>query len=389
MSNIKPVNHAITIQDCEHGTAMKPSVVYADALTCLGSGKDLWRSLLAGRSGLRRADDAFPNLGIEQGGYVGVLPDIWGDHRLPQIFETSFNTIIPEIFFESDMVIGACSLGDLTGPEAGNPRTALSHQLKNHWPHRKPRPPMSLISSACSSGTDALIMASEVVKAGLADVVGVLAFDSLEVGKLIQHIALGTQSRDRARPFDAGRSGTSFGEGCALAIITNDRGKVRLGLKPLALVAGFGMSSDAYDIAAPFPTGKYAARAISEAIVGTEKKAIGYINAHGSGTKLNDHAECAAFGISLGEHAQHINISSTKGALGHTLGATGLIESIVVINSLQSGTYPPTACLQNLDPLISLKVIKEAKVKDDAHQYALSVTFGFGGVNSAILLEAV
>jgi len=369
---------------------MTVSILYADAMTCLGCGEALFQSLLAGKSGLRPATEAFPNTsGIEHGGQVGVLADVLGNQRVPKIFELAFGKIVPDIFFESEMVIGACSLGDLTGEHAGNPRLALMQQLRLHWPKRKIFPPTTLISNACSSGTDALIMATQAVQSGLADIVSVIAFDSLEPGKLIQHIALGTQSRDRAKPFDANRNGTSFGEGLAVIIVASDQGRARLGWNAIASVAGFGMTCDAYDIAAPFPDGQYAARAISAAIAAVNINTVGYINAHGSGTPLNDAAECAALHRALGAGAQHVNVGSTKGALGHTLGATGLVESVVAVNSLRANIYPPTAGLQELDPTLALNVLKQATLRDCSHEYVLSVTFGFGGVNSAVLLGAV
>lgn len=371
------------------GFPRNASIVHAQALTCLGHGPSLWPALQTGRSGLQPAAAAFPHTqGIDQGGMVGVIAGIQGAERVPRILQMAFESIVPAMFFQSDLIIGASSLGDLTGDDAGNPLAAMRRHLARHWPRDRVQPPTSMLSSACSSGTDALIMACQAVRLGAADIVAVLAFDSLEAGKLIQHIALGTQSAECARPFDAARSGTSFGEACALVIVASDRGLATLRAPSLGHVAGFGMSSDAYDIAAPHPQGMHAARAISAAVRGTSPGALGYINAHGSGTTLNDQAECAALHFALGPAVSQIGLSSTKGALGHSLGATGLVEAVVTLDALRHRAYPPTAGLRQLDGSLNLRVLQHSAKAEVEHRYGMSVTFGFGGINSAILLEA-
>ncbi len=362
-------------------------VLHADALTCLGHGDALFNALNMGRSGLSVASDVFDHPAIdEHGGHVGILPQVTGEDRLGQIFELAFATIIPSALWSCDLIIGACSVGDLVGDDAGNPRAALSRSLSRHCPPTRLVPPHVVVSSACSSGTDAVSLAAQALSTGLASAVGILAFDSLGAGKLMQHVALGTQSRDRARPFDTSRSGTSFGEACACKILANSYAATRLKLPIMGRVVGYGASADAHDVTAPNPHGTYVAEALQRACIGVEPGNIGYINAHGSGTRLNDLAETKAIELAFSSEAKKIPVSSTKGALGHTLGATGLVEAVVTMNALKRSELPPVYGLVTPDPDITLNLLRVAS--PSTKPYAASVTLGFGGVNSAILLEA-
>ncbi|KMY86382.1 3-oxoacyl-[acyl-carrier-protein] synthase, KASII [Candidatus Paraburkholderia calva] len=363
-------------------------IVHADALTCLGYGPELYTSLEAGYSGLMPAAEAFPNVERLAGaGMVGRLRTIEGDVRVPGILAAGLRYLAPDALLEADLMVGACSLGDLTGPEAGYPRRAFERALRT-WSGGKRLPPIQFVSSACSSGTDALGLGAVSIAAGMVDLVAVIAFDSLPAGKLVQHVALGTQSRDRVRPFDLGRSGTSFGEAAALVLLASERGLQRFGLRTQVRVAGFGMSCDAHDAVAPNPDGQYAAQAIQVALRGAELGALGYVNTHGSGTPLNDRAEIEALRRAIGPAALgKMHVGGTKGALGHTLGATGLVEVVVATRALCDGRYPPTAGFEQPDPDLHF-IPANMLGKRLAHErYALSVTFGFGGVNSAVLLE--
>lgn len=369
------------------GGGMSVSIVYSDALTSLGWGEELFDNLVAGKTGLKRANEVFENLpNPELAGMIGTINGICGEERVPQILDKAFRTILPPIAYASDLVVGGCSLGDLAGSDAGNPRAALVKAMEKVWPSKIP--PITLVSSACSSGTDAIIVASSAIKSGMADIVTVIGFDSLGAGKLIQHIALGTQSADRARPFDSTRSGTSFGEACGVMILANESGMDKLKSASIGRIASFGMSSDSYDIAAPHPDGKYAANAIRNAIKGINLQELGYINAHGSGTNLNDQAEAAALRLVFGDYLDQVSVGGTKGALGHSLGATGIVEAVLTLKAMNRRLYPPTTGLLNIDPQLALPLIRHSQIRSGSHRFGLTVTFGFGGVNSALLMEA-
>ncbi|MDH1270465.1 hypothetical protein N5C81_22890, partial [Rhizobium pusense] len=365
-----------------------PPLTHVDAWTCLGHGPELHKALQAGHSGLQPASRVFPHIdALTAGGLIGTLEGVTGEIRLPEILSTGLKLLAPACAWDVDMVIGACSVGDLEGPDAGRPQQALERAIKALRPD-VPLPPIQLVSTACSSGTDAVALGAMSISAGLAESILVVAFDSLPAGKLLQHVALGTQSKDRARPFDIDRSGTSFGEACAVAVLASNEGLRRLGLSGQVRVAGFGMSCDAHHVVAPHPEGVYAAQAVLGALGDVSHLAIGYINAHGSGTILNDSAETQALRHAYGENAiSHIHIGGTKGALGHTLGATGLVEVVVATQSLIDGWFPPTAGLVTPDPQLKLQFPTETRKRASHERYAMSATFGFGGINSALLME--
>lgn len=366
---------------------MSISIIYGEALTSLGYGRALFDKLVAGESGLKKADSVFDNLpNPELAGMVGTIEGVVGEERIPQILDKAFHTILPSIAFSADLVVAGCSFGDLAGPDAANPHAALVKAMKKVWPSTIP--PTTLVSTACSSGTDAIIVAAQAIISGLADIVTVIGFDSLGAGKLIQHIALGTQSADRARPFDGARSGTSFGEACGVMVLANDSGMERLKAQRIGRIANFGLSSDAYDIAAPHPEGIHAGNAIRMATKGLNLDELGYINSHGSGTNLNDQAEAGALRLVFGDFLDQAIVGGTKGALGHSLGATGVVEAIITLQAMNNSVYPPTTGLLKLDQRIAVPILQQSCIRGSTHKFGLTTTFGFGGVNSALLIEA-
>ncbi len=360
-------------------------VTHADLLTCLGHGEAAWQALLAGGSGLSRATDFWDDELGHAAGHVGRLTDVEGEEsRLAPILDMAFDHIVPADAESWDMLVAACSLGDLTGLHAGRPAAVLDAVLARRAPLL--RASALLVSSACSSGTDALIIAHAAIRSGQARKVGVLAFDSLPRGKVLQHVALGTQTGDRCRPFDRDRSGTSFGEGAACMVLAASDSVAQD--TDVTRVAGVGMSCDAADIVAPDMSGEHAARAMSQAVAGIGAHGLGYINAHGSGTRLSDQAEAGALRLALGDEAlDSILVSGSKGAFGHCLGATGLIELVVANWALRDGICPPTPGLMRQDADLRLRVSRERRPLPPGRRAAMSVTCGFGGVNSAVVLH--
>ena len=366
-------------------------ISYANALTSLGYGNDLWDSLVSNQIGLTPLHMLYPNI-IENRDKnstydVGILSSITSqEQRVDKLFELIDKTIMSENITKCDLIIGASSLGDLTGENSGVPE----HSLKNYLKTKKLSHLDSfLVSSACSSGTDALIMASLLVSNGVVNNVGVLAFDTLEKGKILQHIALQTQSKYRIRPFDSHRSGTSFGEGAAFVIVSNTKGLEKLKVQPLVKIGGTGMSCDAYDITNPEPSGKWQAQALNMAFKNNNyKDRLGYINLHGTGTRNNDLVESKILNMVFTNKLNKILLSSTKGALGHSLGATGLVEAVITIWSIKNKICPGTMGLDIIDNELNLNILRKAKPCKNL-EVAMSVTFGFGGTNSAIIFEDI
>ena len=159
-------------------------------------------------------------------------------------------------------------------------------------------------------------------------------------------------------------------------------------MAPLGELAGYAQTCDAHHITAPQPDGRQAARAMAEALrdAGVAAEQIGYINAHGTGTQLNDVCESAAIEACFGEHAQHLKVSSTKSMTGHMLGAAGAFEAVISLLALNAGIAPPTIGLRQEDENCRLNYVKGKSQPIDC-DYALSNSFGFGGHNSCLVLK--
>ena len=192
----------------------------------------------------------------------------------------------------------------------------------------------------------------------------------------------------RVRPFDRARSGLLLGDGAGVVVLESARHAAARGATPLVSITGWGLAADAYHVVRPHPEGEGLARAISMALrrAGLAPEAIGYVNAHGTGTPANDPAETAALRRALGAHATTVPISSTKGSTGHMLEASGVVELIITLLALREGTLPPTVGLVEPDPRCDLDYIPGAARTANPRR-ALTVNAGFGGLNSALVVE--
>jgi 3-oxoacyl-[acyl-carrier-protein] synthase II len=180
-----------------------------------------------------------------------------------------------------------------------------------------------------------------------------------------------------------------MGEGAAILVLEERGAAEARGAQILGEVAGFGASTDAYHLTAPLPSGEASAAAVTTALAdaGMEPEEIGYVNAHASSTQLNEVAEAKALHLALGEHARTVPVSGTKGLYGHALGASGAIEAAITLLALGAGCLPGTCNLDNLDPAVELNVLHEPLAASPAA--ALSTSFGFGGMNAALVFRAV
>jgi nodulation protein E len=198
---------------------------------------------------------------------------------------------------------------------------------------------------------------------------------------------LRVMSKDACRPFSAHRNGMVQGEGAGVFVFEDREHALARGAEILCEVAGFAMSSDASDIVMPSKQG--AARAIAGAVADANlpKNAVGYINAHGTGTAANDKTECAAVVDVFGAHAEKLMISSTKSMHGHLIGGTGAVELLACIMAVRDGIIAPTIGYEEPDPECALDVVpntaREAKVT-----VALSNAFAFGGLNAVLALKS-
>lgn len=245
--------------------------------------------------------------------------------------------------------------------------------------------PVSTVSTACASSNNAIGLAADFIRSGKADMMLVGGYDALLETVYSGFTSVSALDDQPCRPYSADRSGLSLGEGAAFLILERyDVVKAR-NARMFAEILGYGLALDGYHPTAPHPEGAGAARAMETALKNSNLKPedIDYINGHGTGTLLNDLSETRAIISALGESAYRVPISSTKAATGHTLGASGVIEGIATIQSIQEGMLPPTIHLNQRDPNLVLDYVpNEARVS--SVQVALSNSFAFGGNNAVV-----
>ena len=248
--------------------------------------------------------------------------------------------------------------------------------------------------TACAGGTNAVGDAFHYIRDGYAEVMLCGGTESsltpLAVGGFTSMKAL-CQNEDPARasiPFDAERSGFVMGEGAGILLLEELEHARARGAKIYAEMVGYGATCDAYHMTAPRPDGSGGAKAMVMALAdgGVRAEEVGYINAHGTSTPLNDAGETAAVKAVFGEHAYRLAISSTKSMTGHMLGAAGAVEAIFTALSLRDGYLPATIHYQVPDPACDLDVVPGQGRSADV-RYALSNSLGFGGHNGTLLLK--
>jgi nodulation protein E len=246
--------------------------------------------------------------------------------------------------------------------------------------------PTFTVATACASATHAIGQAFNLVRTGLAPVAVAGGTEaSLTVGTIKSWEALRMLSPDTCRPFSKTRSGLVLGEGAAIVVLeARERAQAR-GARIYAELLGFGMSSDASDIIAIDADG--AARAMRAALTDAKlnPQDIDYVNAHGTGTTLNDRAETIALRKAFGASAERLAISSSKAVLGHSLGAAGALEFVATALALDNQTVPPTANFEEPDPDCDLDFVPNVARKAPIRN-AVSNSFAFGGSNAVLVL---
>lgn len=247
------------------------------------------------------------------------------------------------------------------------------------------------VVTACATSTHAIGEAYRAIRHGYADAIITGGTEAAVIPMGIAGFA-NAKALSRAEdpkyaslPFSADRGGFVMAEGAAMLVLEEYEHAVARGANIIAEVCGYGNTCDAHHVTAPRPDGKTQSAAIKMALeeAGYTSDDVLYINAHGTGTALNDASETAAFKLALGEDAYKAHISSTKGATGHMLGAAGAIEAIASVLALRDGVIPPTINLTNPDPELDLNYTPNTAVKADL-TIAVSDSLGFGGHNGAV-----
>lgn len=255
--------------------------------------------------------------------------------------------------------------------------------------------PSMSVASACASGADGLGTAWMMIRAGMVDVMiagaseatitelGIAAFDKAG--------AMSRRGDDYAltpQPFDLNRDGLVMGEGSAILVLESEKHAKDRGADIIAEFIGYHATADAYNIVKPLETGAGGAAAMTQALRVSEinPQDVGYINAHGTGTKFNDIAETLAIKTTFGDHANNVAISSSKSMTGHMIGATGALEALVCVKTILEGIITPTINYVTPDPECDLDYVPN-EARQQKTRVAMSNAFGFGGHNAVVVMS--
>lgn len=243
----------------------------------------------------------------------------------------------------------------------------------------------STLSTACSSATNAIIFGANLIRSGKEQCVVCGGSESLSAYHFHGFNSLMILDKEPCRPFDATRAGLNLGEGAAYLVLETEESARRRGVKPIAVLSGWGNACDAFHQTASSPDGEGAFLAMQKAlkVAGLEPSAIDYVNAHGTGTPNNDASESAAIRRIFGENLPPV--SSTKSFTGHTTSASGSIKAVFCLLALQNGFLLPQLNWSNPDPAC---VIPQTEPAPKELRHILSNAFGFGGNDSSLILSA-
>jgi len=261
------------------------------------------------------------------------------------------------------------------------------------------RGPNFCVSSACASGNHAIGEAFSNIVAGRSDIMitggSEAALTPIGLASFCAARSLSTRNDNpqaASRPFDRDRDGFVLSEGAGILVLEEEGHARKRGANIYAELLGYSATDDGYHITAPLPDGDGAATAMKLALIdaGLEAEKIDYINAHGTGTELNDIAESSAIKSVFNQRAYKIPVSSTKSSLGHLLGASGAVELIVCVKAINESTVPPTINLENPDERCDIEMdFVPLKARQTKVNIAMSNSFGFGGHNSCLVVGKV
>lgn len=359
--------------------------------TTLGSGlEQVWKRLLAGESGLRPVPSAH-ELRSSLAGPVGFPPSDWEPARR-QVALTA-GTVARAL---DDAGLSASSTdpclvaGTSYGAHLDDVDTAGLHgwAVEAAAEAGIRRPPVSL-STACSSGSDAIAVGAAMIDSGAAEVCVCGGADILTPAKRLGHSALGTMSTTRLRSFDRNRDGTLLGEGAGFLVLESQTSARRRGVGGYAVLRGSGSSNDAAGMTSPDPSGEGVVLAVRRSLAHAERDPadVAAVSAHGSGTPVNDEVEEIAF-TRLFSQGPCPTVFATKGAFGHTLGATGAMEAITVVLALRDRRVPPISALEETSKTFPVPVPRQGP-REIGAGVGLNLTLGFGGFNTSLVFEAV
>jgi 3-oxoacyl-[acyl-carrier-protein] synthase II len=325
---------------------------------------------------------------LVQAGWAGGAP--YDEFRVAVVFGTGIGG---ETTFEEQLEVyrsrGGAAVSPLVVPRlmgnAAAAAVAMRHGLRG---------PSVSVGSACASGADAVAAGARLIRSGEADAAVVGGSESA-VSEFARAAfeAMGALSPSGVcRPFDARRDGFVLSEAAGAMVLEDGAAARRRGAPVLGSIAGIGGSSDAFHITAPESNGDAVARAMTAALddAGIEPADVDYVNAHGTGTDLNDRCETEALKSAFGEDAARVPVSSAKSSIGHSIGAAGAVEAVVTLLALREGVAPPTLGYGVPEPELDLDYVGDGpRPLADANgrpRYGLSSSLGFGGHNAVLVL---
>jgi 3-oxoacyl-[acyl-carrier-protein] synthase II len=323
-------------------------------------------------SGLRVADEDNTRIGVFLGNGNGGFPE--NDAAMRTILQKGGDRLDP--FYMSK-----------TLPNIAAAQVAMQFGLKGY---------NNTVTTACAAGTQAIGDALDIIRYGRADVMlaggGEAGICELGLAGFAIMRALSTRTDEplkASRPFDANRDGFVCAEGAGILVLEALEHAERRGANILAELAGYGACSDAYHVVAPCADGEGAQRAMNLALAdaGIAPEDIDYINAHGTSTQANDAAETLAIKAVFGEQAYRLPVSSTKSMIGHALGASGAIESIACIKTIETAIVPPTINYESPDPVCDLDYVPNQARQLAGVRSVLKNSFGFGGQNACLVFR--
>jgi 3-oxoacyl-[acyl-carrier-protein] synthase II len=246
--------------------------------------------------------------------------------------------------------------------------------------------PAQIIANACASGTNAVGHAFRLIRGGLHERVLCGGYDMISELVFVGFDSLQAATAEKVRPFDKDRSGLVLGEGAAVLCLEEWESARRRGARILAEITGYGIATDNHHLTQPHPSGIGPRQAMERALADAGRNAdeIDYINAHGTATAFNDATEGAAIAQVFGSD---VPVSSTKSMMGHSLGAAGAIEAVFSILALQHQFLPPNINYATPDPAWQLNIVAN-EAREAVVRRVISNSFGFGGTNASIVLEA-
>lgn len=247
--------------------------------------------------------------------------------------------------------------------------------------------PITIIANACASGANAIGHAFELLRHGHAERVLTGGYEALSQLLFAGFDSLQALSPTQCRPFDARRDGLGLGEGAAILCLETLECARRRDGHILGEIVGYGASTDAHHLTQPHPNGEaaFASMTAACASAGIRPDQVGYLNAHGTGTPLNDSAEAAAINRWAGSASRNLRVSSTKSSIGHLLGAAGAVEFVACLMALRGQWLPPTSTLETPDSTCNFPIVR--RPADADFDYALTNSFGFGGANATLIMR--